>query len=212
MDERRAIDELIRRLIDASNIADASDREELRRELESHFEEAGTSPEARRAALERFGGIDEVTERFRRAYRGRWTLLYVAKVAASIILSTLVALVLQLFVTLRVDHGTHTFHLGRVFFLAVGTSLFLVLVLVAAWELGIEPLCARLEQRPLRLLATLAAIFGCIYAVHELSGGGIDPSRAFVASSIVLAVWTCTVAIVARLDLAFLSVFAPVRR
>ena len=209
MDERRAVEALIARVILASNISDARARDELRRELESHFEDAGTSPEALRAALERFGGTDDVGEAFRLAYRRGRTWLYVAKIAASIVLSTLVALVLQLGVNLRVDHGAHIFRLGPAFFLAAGASLFLVLILVAAWELGIEPLCARLEQRPLRLMATLGALYGCIFLTHDISGGGIEPSRAFVASSTVLAVWTCTVAIIARLDLVFLNALAP---
>jgi len=44
------------RIVAASGIDNAADRESLRRELLTHFEDVGTSPDALRAALHRFGG------------------------------------------------------------------------------------------------------------------------------------------------------------
>ena len=52
MDERRAPSELIERLVRDSNLPSRRAREELRRELESHFAEAGDSPEAIGATFE----------------------------------------------------------------------------------------------------------------------------------------------------------------
>jgi predicted permease len=57
------------RIVAESGIDAAADRESLRRELLTHFEEAGTSPEALRAAVRRFGGERAIAEALRRAHQ-----------------------------------------------------------------------------------------------------------------------------------------------
>jgi predicted permease len=59
----------IDRILAESRIDDAADRESLRRELLTHFEDAGTSPEALRAAIRRFGGGRAIADALRQAYR-----------------------------------------------------------------------------------------------------------------------------------------------
>lgn len=54
MDERDSIEEFIDRVVSSANLGSA-EADEVRRELRSHFEEAGPSPEARQEALRRFG-------------------------------------------------------------------------------------------------------------------------------------------------------------
>jgi predicted permease len=68
MHERKTVAELIERLVNEANLPNERARDELRRELESHFEESGGSPGAIRAALMRFGSNDAVSEAFRHAY------------------------------------------------------------------------------------------------------------------------------------------------
>lgn len=68
MDERKAVATLIERLVNDANVPNERARDDLRRELESHFEESGTSPEAIRAALSRFGTSEAISEGFRQAY------------------------------------------------------------------------------------------------------------------------------------------------
>ncbi|MGH7577737.1 MAG: ADOP family duplicated permease [Longimicrobiales bacterium] len=60
---------LVNRLVREANLPSARERDELRRELLSHFDAVGSSPEALRAAIERFGDTQAVTDGFRRAYR-----------------------------------------------------------------------------------------------------------------------------------------------
>src|SRR2546427_473935 len=79
-----------------------ADREDLRRELWTHFEESGTAPEAVQSALRRFGAEAMVTESLRRVYRWDYACLYLAKIAASIIASLTAALLLEVLVNLRV--------------------------------------------------------------------------------------------------------------
>jgi hypothetical protein len=212
MDEqRRAIAALIDQIVRESNLPGRRQREELRRELESHFEEAGGSADAARDALARFGSPDAVSDGFRRAYRRGRLALYVAKVLASVIVSTIVALLLQAVVNLRVELGHEVLRLAPGFAISARTSTAIVLLVVAAWELGIEPLCARLERRPVRLLATLAAFFAAISVAHMVTSTHIHPGVAFVASGTLIAVWACTIAILSRFDLAFLRFLGPKR-
>ena len=206
MDEQQAVTELIDRLVRESNIPSRRARDELRRELASHFEEACRSPEELRAALLRFGSPDVVSDAFRRTYGRRRTLLYVAKVVAAILASTFIALVLQVIVSLRFAIGMEARRLAPWHLLAAVCSILVVLVAVAAWELGIQPLCARLEHRPVRLLSALVVVFGSIMLTHATTRTFIHPSQAFVASAVFLAIWTLTIAIQSRFDLAFLDI------
>jgi predicted permease len=73
MDERRTVDALIERIVSETNLPNDRARAELRRELQSHFEESGSSPDAIRATLARFGSTDAVSEAFRHAYPARPT-------------------------------------------------------------------------------------------------------------------------------------------
>ena len=211
-EERRAVEALIEHLVRESGLPDQRARDDLRRELESHFDEAGRSPEAIRAALERFGSLDDVSAALRRAHRRGRLALYTAKVLASVVVAVAAALVVQVFPNLTVGHGDAGVRLGAGYLISASFSTAIVLVLVAAWELDIEPLCARLERRPLRLAATFAALFAGIYAIHPALHETMGPSRAAVASAAAVVVWACTVAIVARLDFAFTSLFGPRRR
>jgi len=205
VDERQAVAALIDRLVREARITSRRAREELRRELESHFEDAGRSPEALRAALARFGSEDAVREGFRRAYRRGRIALYVAKVAAAVTASTAVALALQIVVNLRTGGGPDPLRLAPGYAIGARTSIAMVLLIVAAWELGIEPLCARLERRPVRLLTILAAFFAAICITHLVTDHAIAPAHALVASGVLIAVWACTIAILVRLDGAFLK-------
>jgi hypothetical protein len=216
-DERRAVEELIERLVREADISDRRARDELRRELASHFDEAGNSPEAMRAALERFGSADVVARGFRGAYRRGRSALYAAKVATSIVAAGVAGLTFELIANLRIYQGAGV-RLGGGFLVSACFALAIVVVLIAAWELDIEPLCARLERRPLRLAGTFGALLGAIYvghpAVHEPMGIH-DPMHVglmVVGSGVGVAVWACTVAIAAKLDLAFAALLGPPKK
>jgi hypothetical protein len=57
----------IERIVERSGIDAPEAREDLRRELRAHFEDAGASPEAMRAAMTRFGGAHAIAEALRQA-------------------------------------------------------------------------------------------------------------------------------------------------
>jgi hypothetical protein len=66
-------------------------------------------------------------------------------------------------------------------------------------------LCARFEQRPVRLAIVFVAFSVLLYAAHvgmrEVFGAG----QALIASASLLAVWTATIGILTRFDRAFLD-------
>lgn len=65
MDDRDAIKALIGRVVAGATLPTRAAEEDLRRELWSHFDDAGDSPEAQRDALRRFGSEVEVTSSLR---------------------------------------------------------------------------------------------------------------------------------------------------
>jgi predicted permease len=58
----------IDRIVAAARLVTEQERDELRRELRAHFEDAGSSPEAVRAAMARFGAGPEIGGLLRRAH------------------------------------------------------------------------------------------------------------------------------------------------
>ena len=213
-DAEALVEALVERLVRESGLPDRLARDDLRRELESHFAEAGDSPAELRAAIERFGSADAVRDGFRRAYRRGRLAMYAAKVVASVVVATVAALLLQAAVFgVHLGEGADArdllWHLWPATSRGARASVAVVLALVAAWELGVEPLCARLERRPARLLATLGAIFALISTFHFMTDALIAPERALVASALLTAVWACTIAILARLDLAYVRWLGP---
>jgi macrolide transport system ATP-binding/permease protein len=65
MDDRDAVTALIDRIVAGAELSTRAAEDDLRRELWSHFEEAGDSPEARRDALRRFGSEVDMTASLR---------------------------------------------------------------------------------------------------------------------------------------------------
>lgn len=210
MDET-TLNELIDRIVREAKVASARERQELRRELESHFAEAGGSPEALRAAVERFGSPAIVAGALAQAHRHSRMLTNALRVTVAFLVSTSLALVVQIVMNLRFE-GPATLGLAPSFVPSAAFSTMLVVALVAAWELDIEALCARLERHPVRLFATLATLATSMVLFHAAQNGWVHPAKALAESSIDIVIWTCTIAILARADRLFARAFTPVHR
>jgi hypothetical protein len=211
MADRDAASQLIDRIIRESHIPTARDRDELRRELESHFAEAGSSPDALRAAVERFGSPLVVSRELAHAHRRRRLVSKLMRIVIAVGASLFVALAIQIAANLRL--GTRGASLELMTFTrSTSFSALIVVVLVTAWELDIESLCARLERRPVRLLLTLAALAASMVLFHSAGNNTLPPETALFSSAVDVAIWTCTVAILARTDRAFARVFKPMHR
>ena len=133
------VGEFIDRIVAGAQIPSRTQREDLRRELWTHFEDAGFSPQGLRTALHRFGPEALVADRLRRAYRRDYLFFYFAKIAASVVASMAVALLIQVLVNLRLEVQAEVFRLAPGFSRAAGLSVGVVLGLVTAWEVGRRP-------------------------------------------------------------------------
>ncbi|HEX4468866.1 MAG TPA: hypothetical protein VH080_04990 [Gemmatimonadaceae bacterium] len=208
MDDER-LKELIDHVVRDAKVPTARERDELRRELESHFADAGGSPDALRAAIERFGSPELVGDALERAHRHNRVLTHVVRVLAASFAATLCALVIQIVMNLRFESRS-SLSLAPSFVPSAAFSTMLVVALVAAWELDIDALCARLERHPVRLLGTLATLATSMVLFHAAQNGWVHPAKALTESSIDVVIWTCTIAILARADRVFSRVFTPI--
>jgi hypothetical protein len=146
--------------------------------------------------------VEEVAEGLRRAHRPGRRALYAAKVIGAVVVATLVALALQL--PLHLERSAGAIAVVPLYAVAARVSIFAVLAAVAAWELDVEWLCTRLERDPVKLGAACLALFVVLSAAHAGLGMDVPALRAFVGATTMLAVWTTSLAIVARSDRAFL--------
>ena len=199
-----ATDALIERIVCASKIADARERESLRRELASHFEDAATrapATDAARAGIAQFGDYEPVAAALRRAYRRDRRALYVAKVIVSAVVCSGIALVLETLANVQIAPGL--IGLSPRYPLAIAVSVAAVLIAVAAWELDIEPMCARLEQNPVRLLTACLALTTAMIATHAFLDVSVEPARVLIGAAVLLAAWTASFVVLARADRVF---------
>jgi hypothetical protein len=249
MHEQETVRAFIERILAGAHIPSRAEREDLRRELWTHFEEAGTSPGAVHAALRRFGAEAMVMESLRRVYRWDYAFLYLAKIAASIIGSLAAALLIQVLVNLRLEVQAEVWRLAPGFRHAAALSVAVVLGLVTAWEVGRRPfnrslvlvaigayaavfalvrllfansvgglvmatmlvvlgyLCSKVQPRPAKVLLTFGAFAATLYGMHLTLSVAFGPTRAFLGSAVLVAVWASTAVILARVDHAFVSFF-----
>lgn len=154
----RAVESLIEKIVAGAHIPSRTQRDELRRELLAHFEDTGTTPEAVRDALRRFGSEALITESLRRVYRWDYAFFCVTKIAASIVVSAAVALLIEVLVNLRVEVAAEAWRLAPGFSHAAAPAIALVLALITAWEATRPPLRI---SRALIALCAYATVCGC---------------------------------------------------
>jgi hypothetical protein len=131
---REDLDALIEPIIEAARIPSRRRRDELRRELRSHFEAAGQAPDSVHDAVARFGNTARIGQSFREVYRRDYVLFYVVKVVASIAAATIAAVVIEAIASLRLDGATDAWHLSENFAHAAPFGVVLALAVVAAAE------------------------------------------------------------------------------
>jgi hypothetical protein len=213
MDERQAVADFIERIVRDARLPGRGARDELREELQSHFAAAGSSPDALRDAMRRFGDAELLTGAFRYVHRWNYIVLYLLKIAASVIVSMTAALGIQVLVNLRLELQAEAWRLAPGFSKAAVISVGIVLGLVTAWEAARRPFDSRralvaVVSRPRSLLLALAAFAGAIYGIHQAVSISVPPVRALVTGAVLLAVWASTVVILSQFDRAFGHLFS----
>lgn len=164
MDERQAVAALIDQIVRDAHIRSHAAREDLRRELATHFEDAIESTERVEDALRRFGNPEIVTNHFREIYQGEYIALYFAKLAASVVASVAVALVVQLLVNLRVEIRAEALRLAPGFSKGALVSVAVVIGLVALWEISRRPFDGRRASIAVAAYATTCVAVQWLFA------------------------------------------------
>jgi hypothetical protein len=247
--DREPVAVFIDRIVAGARIPSRAEREDLRRELWTHFEEAGASADAAGDAIGRFGPEAMVIASLRRVYRWDYRAAYLAKTAASVAASVAVALAIELLVNLRVEAQASAWHLAAGFSYGARPAIGVVLALAAAQEIARRPFdrwraasavagyaavcalaqwrfasgggafvtaiilvalgyaCSTLETPAVKWLLTFAVFAAAEYGLHLFTHATFGPSRAVLAGAVLLAVWTSTAAILARVDQAFTGFF-----
>ena len=139
MRDEDAVAALIDRIVAQAHIPSRAQRDDLRRELWTHFEEASGSPDDTRDAVRRFGAEALIAESLRDVYRWDYVLWYLAKIAAAVVASIAAALLIEVVVNLRVELQAEVWRLAPGFSRAAGMSVAVVLGLITVWEAAKRP-------------------------------------------------------------------------
>jgi len=167
--EQDAVNALIERIVTCARIPDRARRDDLRRELWTHFEEASPSTGDPREALRRFGAEVLIGESLRDVYRRDYALWYLARIVVALAVSIAAALLIQVIVNLRVEWQADAWRLAPGFSRAAGMSFAVVLGLVTAWE------AARRPFRRSRAAVAIGAYGVLCVVIRVLFLGGAGP-------------------------------------
>jgi len=159
-------------------------REHLVDAIEDGVERGLSVDAAERAAFARFGDPDELTEAFHRVYRWNYLVWYFAKIAASVVASVAVALLIQVVVSLRFQVQADVLQLAPGFAKAAVRSIAVVLGLATAWEIGRRPFAFH------RATMAVGAYGAICVGVQVLFAAGIE---AFGPATLLVCVgWLCS--------------------
>src|SRR5262245_15191753 len=117
------IDTFVERIVRAAQIPSRRRRDELRRELRSHFEEAALTSDAVDAAVGRFGDPARIGHSLRKVYRRDYLLLYLVKVGACTAAALVAAIVIEAVASIRLASAADAWHLSPGFAHAAGLGV-----------------------------------------------------------------------------------------
>jgi hypothetical protein len=155
---------LIDRIVAQARIPGRRRRDQLRRELWTHFEEAGTSMDAARAAIDRFGAEAAIGESLRRVYRRDYACWCLARIAASMLVSVAVALLIQAVVNVRVEMQADVWRLAPAFRGAAAVTITLVLGAIAVWESARPPFTRARAAIAFTAFAAVCSVVQIVFA------------------------------------------------
>jgi hypothetical protein len=188
------LDAMIEPIIDAARIPSRRRRDELRRELRSHFEDAGRAPDAVHDAVARFGDTARIGHAFRDVYRRDYVLFYCVKVVACIAVATIAAIVIEAIAGLRLERDA--VRLSPNFAHAAPFGVVLALAVVAAAEATRAPF---MRSRAFWSIGGYTIVAACVSSVSPNSGGAFVTAGILatigVAMARAAAAWTLKAAL-----------------
>jgi hypothetical protein len=167
---RDDIDAFIERIVEAAQIPSRGRRDDLRRELRTHFEESAPIPEAIDAAVARFGNTSQIGDSFRKVYRRDFLVFHLARIAGCIATAAIAAILIEALASLRRDGGLDTWGLSPGFAHAAAFGVVLTLALVVAAEAARAPFT---WSRALCWLGCYAMVSGAGWSVNATSAGAV---------------------------------------
>src|SRR5262245_11097822 len=170
---------LVDRLVASARIPGRAARDDLRRELRAHFDDAADADGSAADALRRFGDEETVGGALRRVYRRDYLLAYLAKTAASIAASLTAALLIQVLLNVRMpDAGS--WRLAPAFSYTAGLSIAIALAVITGWEVLRPPFRAARA-------ATAGAVYVAVWILARRlipeSGAAFTTAAALVSAA-----------------------------
>ncbi len=148
---------LIERIVAAAGIPSPVERDDLRRELRSHFAEHGGSAVDLDEALRRFGSEAMIAGSLRTIYRVDRAFWYAVKLTGSIVASLAAAVAIEALVNLN-GLAAAGWRLAPEFLRGVGVSTIIVVGLVAASEALRRPFSPRRAAGAVAAYGVIAAL------------------------------------------------------
>lgn len=196
MTEPDRVAALVDDIVIRARIPSRRERDDLRRELLAHFEDAARAHGSIDAALEQFGPAHEVSTRLQTVYRAQRLLAHGLRVAASVMASILIALAIELAVSRP-----------GAFRSMAALACLIVFILIVWHELhGRRPRSSTIAAKSARWTMGFLALVAWEYGVHHHAGIPFGILRAAMAGGILFIVAASTAAIMAGTDRAFTNV------
>ena len=178
---RDDINAFIERIVEGSEIPNRERRDELRRELQSHFEESGATPEALDAAVARFGSTAHIGDSFRKVYRRDYILLYLAKIGGCVAAAATAAILIEAIASLRLTGDVGAWYLSPRFMHAAAFGVVLTVAVVAAAEVARAPF---VWSRALLSLGGLATVSTGAWLLNASSAGAFATASILATISV----------------------------
>jgi len=196
MTEDDRVTALVEDVLARARVPSHREREDLRRELLAHFDDAVHAHGSIDAALAEFGLVDEVGSRFRIVYRAQRLLAHTLRISAGLTVSLVVALGIELAASRP-----------GAFRAMAGLGSLIVLMLVLWRELvGRRLRRPNVVARAGRWLVVFLAFAAWEYGVHHYAGVPFGVLRAATTGAVLVAVAAATAIIMACADRAFSTV------
>jgi hypothetical protein len=190
---------LIDRIVADARIPGRRERDDLRRELHTHFEDAARVHGSIGAAIAGFGPVDDVALRLRGVYRAQRVLVHALRIAAGLTASIVAALAIE-----------WTVSRPGAFRSMAGLACLIVVSLVIGHEVAGRR--ARDTARTAKLgrwVAGFLALAAWEYGVHRYVGVAFSAVRAAAAGGVLVTVAASTSIILAGADRAFTTFIQP---
>ncbi|HEX6464114.1 MAG TPA: hypothetical protein VFZ98_06670 [Vicinamibacterales bacterium] len=195
MADRETITSLIDRIVADARIPGRREREDLKRELQTHFEDAARARGSVDEAITTFGRTDEVATELRGVYRVQRLLVHAFRIAAGLTASVAAALLIELTVS---RPGT--------FRAMASLACMIVVSFVIAREAGGRWLRhSTWSAKSARWVIGFLALAAWEYGIHNHIGVPFGVLRAAAAGGVLVSVAAASAVIMAGADRAFIT-------